>query len=55
MREDILKSENLEQAIWLALFSAHSILTECLDETEEADRMQEIVTSLRAYVKANPA
>ena len=55
MREDILKSENLEQAIWLSLFSAHGILTEGLDEAEEGDRMQEIVTSLRAYVKANPA
>lgn len=55
MRKDILEAKDLEEAIWLALFSAHSILTECLDETEEADRMQEIVTSLRAYVKANPS
>lgn len=53
MRQDILESENLEQAIWLSLFSAHTVLTEGLDETEEADRMQEIVTSLRAYVEAN--
>ena len=55
MRQDILESENLEQAIWLSLFAAHGILTEGLDEFEEGDRMQEIVTSLRAYVKANPA
>ena len=55
MREDILKSENLEQAIWLSLFAAHSVLTGGLDEDEEGDRMQEIVTSLRAYVEANPA
>ena len=55
MRDDILKSDNLEQAIWLSLFAAHSVLTEGLDEAEEGDRMQEIVSSLRAYVKANPA
>ena len=55
MRDDILKSDNLEQAIWLSLFAAHSVLSEGLDEAEEGDRMQEIVTSLRAYVKANPA
>ena len=55
MREDILESKDLEQAIWLSLFSAHSVLNEGLDEAEEGDRMQEIVTSLRAYVEANPA
>lgn len=55
MRKDILEAKDLEQAIWLSLFAAHSVLTEGLDEDEEADRMQEIVTSLRAYVEANPA
>ena len=55
MRKDILESGDLEQAIWLSLFAAHGILTEGLDEFEEGDRMQEIVTSLRAYVEANPA
>ena len=53
MRRDILESKSLEEAIWLSLFAAYSILTEELDD--EGDRMQEIVTSLRAYVKANPA
>ena len=55
MREDILKSENLEQAIWLSLFAAHEVLIAGLSEEDDGDRMQEIVTSLRAYVEANPA
>ena len=53
MRQDILESENLEQAIWLSLFAAHSVMSEEL--AEEGDLLQEIVTSLRAYVEANPA
>ena len=54
MREDILKSEDLEQAIWLSLFASHEVLIAGFSEEDEGDRLQEIVTSLRAYVEANP-
>ena len=55
MRKDILEAKDLEEAIWLALFASHEVLIAGLSEEDEGDRMQEIVTSLREYVKANPS